>query len=660
MFCVLAFNSIAPAADFLFLSAMLRNGDQFSRWIAQLTDRPCVFVDPLWKPSRQARGVVLYDRLSLDAVRNAAWAAQRSEDRRTGKIAKTLRSAAKKELVTQPYALFGLQHNWLVGADAICTIAKISETPIPLEGKPSAQGIWPKPNVNHVAAQLAAAAVKSGLKAIIFVNVKRAAISTANEIAQLLGDTPLATDDETMRWDALKHELGGLEHSVLPGPTSAVPHNAMMLRLERDLAERLFRRPDGARAIVATPTLAQGLNLPAHIAILAGDKRADLDDGGREALEAHEILNAAARAGRAGHLANGVVLLIPEDVLHFGADKRLSGGLITKLKSILPEDDRCIEIEDPLQMILDRITVQPAGDLDVEYALNRLTTIIAPEGTESEAVARFDVTRSFAAFAAAENDSIIRFEARVARLNEVLEARNDPPSDAALLELAAQSGTPLTVLENLRRRLQAELFLPGTIEEWVRWIVQWLSDDERARQALMEREKRSILGAVGLPQEGPLTADALQRLAPGVLAWIKGDPMNVIENTLGGNSAREAGKLCPRARVLATNILPLGLSFIAGLVVRAAKGAIGAGETLLTSVAVLDCLATAVRRGFDSPAKIAFAELRPKFLTRVQWHKAFTAQVNERVLISDEDDYTTVKARIGMYLTAVDGSVEAP
>jgi hypothetical protein len=659
MFCVLAFNSLAPDADLLFLSAMLRNGEQFSRWIGQFTGRPCVFVDPLWKPSRQARGVVLYERPALDAIKKAALDAQRAENRRVGKTAKGLRSVARKALVTQPFALFGLQHNWLVGTDAICTIAKISGTPTALEGKRTAYGIWLKPNVNHVAAQLATAAVRSGLKAIIFVNVKSHSVSTANEIAQLLGEAPVATEDEAARWAALEHELGGLEHSVLPGPSSAVPHNAMMLRLERDLAERLFRRPDGARAIVATPTLAQGLNLPAHIAILAGDKRADLDDGGREALEAHEILNAAARAGRAGHLANGVVLLIPEDVLDFEAGKALSRSLVTKLKSILPEDDRCIDIEDPLQAILDRITVQPAGDLDVEYALNRLSTIIAPEGTELEAVARFDVTRSFAAFAAAENHNTATFEARIARLNEALASRNDPPTDAALLELAAQSGAPLTVLENLRSRLQADPILPSTIEEWVCWITQWLSDDDRARQALLEREKRSILGAVGLPQEGPLTADALQRLGPGILAWIKGDPMNVIENALGGNSAREAGRLCLRARTLATNIAPLGLSFIAGLVVRAAKVAVMAGEISPTSPAVIDCLATAVRRGFDCPEKIAFAELRPRILSRVDVHKAFEAMLDEPSLVSDEDDYAGVKARVGAYLSIIDAGVDA-
>src|SRR5690606_16548563 len=142
----------------------------------------------------------------------------------------------------------------------------------------------------------------NNLKSIVFVNVKSHAVSTARNIAAALGAAPEPTGDEAERWTALEVELGGLAHSILSGPSLAVPHNADMLRLERDLAERMFRRPDGAKVIVATPTLAQGLNLPAHLAILASDMRADPEDGGREALAAHEILNAAARAGRAGHL----------------------------------------------------------------------------------------------------------------------------------------------------------------------------------------------------------------------------------------------------------------------------------------------------------------------------------------------------------------------
>jgi superfamily II helicase len=130
----------------------------------------------------------------------------------------------------------------------------------------------------------------------------------------------------------LKLELGDLKHSILNGAACAVPHNSSMIRLERDLAERMFRRPDGATVIVATPTLAQGLNLPAQLAVFAGDKWA-AKEGGREDLEAHEILNAAARAGRAEHLANGVVLLVPEPIIGFARGKSLADEVVEKLRA---------------------------------------------------------------------------------------------------------------------------------------------------------------------------------------------------------------------------------------------------------------------------------------------------------------------------------------
>src|SRR5262245_65103275 len=50
MLCVLTFNQIVPKADFLFLSAMLKNGGEFAQWISELTGRDCVYVDLLWKP----------------------------------------------------------------------------------------------------------------------------------------------------------------------------------------------------------------------------------------------------------------------------------------------------------------------------------------------------------------------------------------------------------------------------------------------------------------------------------------------------------------------------------------------------------------------------------------------------------------------------------
>ena len=487
MFCVLAFNNIAPNADFLFLSAMVRNGSEFAEWIGTLTGRECIFVDPLWKPSRQARGVLFYKEDQISKARAAALATQRALDVAQGKRAKTLRKAAKEKLSVQPYALFGLQHNWLhrEARQAECKTTAIAEKPVELGGKLHGSGVVLMPNVNEVAAHLAAASVQNGLKTIVFVNVKAHAVSAAREISAQLGPAPTTTVDEDERWKALEVELGGLEHSLLPGPAAAVPHNSQMLRLERDLAERMFRRPDGAQVIVATPTLAQGLNLPAHIAILASDMRAD-PKGGREALGAHELLNAAARAGRAGHLANGVVLLIPEDMLTFAEGKPLSSNVVAKLESILPEDDRCLDIRDPLQTILDRITTAQTIDADVEYALNRLSTAVAPEGIETDAVNRFAVLKSFAAFSAARREETGIFDDQVAKLKKLLAERNPDAGDAVLIELAIQSGCSVTVLRRLRERLAASIDNPPTtVLDWVSWIFGWLTEDEESRLALL-------------------------------------------------------------------------------------------------------------------------------------------------------------------------------
>jgi hypothetical protein len=99
MFCVLAFNSIAPDADFLFLSAMIQNGGEFAEWITSLTGRNCVFIDPLWKPSRQARGIVFYEHEAIAEIQREALQVQRQLDTLNGKRAKTLRKLPRPSLL---------------------------------------------------------------------------------------------------------------------------------------------------------------------------------------------------------------------------------------------------------------------------------------------------------------------------------------------------------------------------------------------------------------------------------------------------------------------------------------------------------------------------------------------------------------------------------
>jgi superfamily II DNA/RNA helicase len=631
MLCLLGFTHIAPDADLLFLSAMLKNADEFAKWIGDLTGRSSVCVDLFWKPSRQARGVLIYREEDLESAKRQAETVQIAENKKKGTSAKGLRAAAARELVVTPRAIWGLQHNWLGQRTAQCIMSKILDERVTLVGDIKYGPIYLKPNVNQVAIRIAMSASRNGLKSIVFVNTKDDAVSVAKKISAELNEPIQPTEAEDERWSALEAELGDLKHALLPRLAIAVPHNSSMLRLERDLAERMFKRPNGAKVIVATPTLAQGLNLPAHLAILAGDKRTDAEQKGRENLEAHEILNAAARAGRAGHLANGVVLLIPEPIISYSDGKPLDFEVIKKLKSVLPEDDRCVLISDPLEIVLDRLMQGKNLDEDVRYMINRMAAFREAEGVQ-EPTLLFDLRRSLGAFAARERQAEAEFEAKVTDLKKIIAQDTPVGVDNTVAALASQSGLSMNLLLRLRERITDEAgSLPVTVEGWVKWTVKWLADDDDARVSLLYDIKRSILGSCGAKKDGEITPKELDQLLPGLLAWVAGRTLADIEKELGGdpNANSVTKQVCPRARELVGSVIPRGLSFVMGLISHIVEevDAFQSQESLNRQV--VECLGTAVRKGYDVPDKVFFAAEHPTVLSRVQVHELWRSQTED-------------------------------
>jgi hypothetical protein len=365
------------------------------------------------------------------------------------------------------------------------------------------------------------------------------------------------------------------------------------------------------------------------LAILAGDKRADADKKGRQKLEAHEILNAAARAGRAGHLANGVVLLIPEPIITFEKGKSLARDEVDKLQSVLPEDDRCVVISDPLEVVLDRLTQGDPADPDVRYVVNRMAALRETEDASAPEVV-FDLRRSLGAFAARQREAEDEFEAKIVVLREEV-ARNTPDGiESTIAELAARSGLSMDLLVNLRERLSAEVgSLPETIDAWVAWAIDWLAGDDDARTALLSDVRRSVLGAVGSKKDGELTAEGFRKVLPGVRAWIKGKPLVEIEKKLGGNPASSAGRLCPRARELVGSVIPRSLSFIMGLVSHVVLEADPFEQQESLEREVVEYLGTAVRKGYDTVDKVIFAGEHPDVLSRVRMHEMYDEEDNE-------------------------------
>lgn len=626
MLCVLGFNHVAPEADILFLSAMVKNGTELAMWLEQLTGRKAVDVDLIWKPSRQARGVLIYNHDELEESKKSAVAKQVEEDKRHKKMAKSLRSSAKNTLLVNAYAIWGLQHNWLSEQRAICTTAPLLSSQVKLAGNldhppldpEDASSVWLTPNANEVAAQVASVAASKGLKTIVFVNTKNGAVKVAGDIAKRLNKSVVPTEQEKLRWNALNLELGGLQHSLIDGPASAVPHNSAMLRLERDLAERMFKRVNGAKVIVATPTLAQGLNLPAHFAILAGDKRTNAQ-GEREILEAHEILNAAARAGRAGHLANGLVLLVPDPIIEFQEKDSISGITVNKLKEVLPEDDHCVVISDPLQTVLDRVVDCKSSDPEVKYTINRFTNLPTIESNNVTDLI-FDLKKSLACYIAKRKSQENEFESKVATFTNAVKEHNSGNFDKTIAILASQSGLSSEIVLRLQNRIiAAKENLPTNIPDWIVWTSEWLTGDEEARSELLGDIKKGILAAAGRSQGAQLDGEVLRDILPGLLSWVKGESLSKIEEILKGKpNAKEITKrTCPRARALASVVIPRGYSFVLGLVAHVLQ------EVDLfdgPDQKVVEVMSSALRLGYDTPDKLFFARDNKDALGRVQAH----------------------------------------
>ena len=65
MLCVLNFASLVPEADFLLLSAMMKNTEEIAGWVKEMTGRACLHLSLPWKPTRQLRGCVVYSQKTV-------------------------------------------------------------------------------------------------------------------------------------------------------------------------------------------------------------------------------------------------------------------------------------------------------------------------------------------------------------------------------------------------------------------------------------------------------------------------------------------------------------------------------------------------------------------------------------------------------------------
>ncbi len=191
--------------------------------------------------------------------------------------------------------------------DGRITFTDLSIRPVPAPGEP--------------VPRLVRTVVTEGGQALVFVNSRRASEQVAQSLVGTVG--ALLTAEERARARAATEELASVSDEETEGirrltgllPHGVAFHNASLTNPERRVVERAFR-DRALKALVATPTLAAGINLPARRVIVRDTNRYDDRLGLQAPIPAGEVQQMLGRAGRPRYDTVGEALLLarsPDD-----------------------------------------------------------------------------------------------------------------------------------------------------------------------------------------------------------------------------------------------------------------------------------------------------------------------------------------------------------
>jgi len=157
--------------------------------------------------------------------------------------------------------------------------------------------------------------IRGGGQALVFVNTRRASDQTAQALAPTVRATLSPAEKAAARAAAealsqvSEEETEGVRRLSGLLPDGVAFHNASLTNPERRVVERAFK-DRVLKALVATPTLAAGINLPARRVIVRDTTRYDEHLGMQAPIPALEVQQMCGRAGRPRFDAAGEAVLI--------------------------------------------------------------------------------------------------------------------------------------------------------------------------------------------------------------------------------------------------------------------------------------------------------------------------------------------------------------
>jgi ATP-dependent RNA helicase DOB1 len=619
MFCLLSLFEEIPDADYLMISAMIENSEEIAAWIAKITSRPCEVFNSSWKPTRQLQGCLVFPQEEIIGLH------EKINKGYNDKTTKTPPKSLNDQMKATAYQLFSLQNRWNENNQQDFLLRKLFKEKINL----SIGSSWGlTSNRNKVAGDLASFFISQGIKTLIFVDNPVFAKSTAKYLEGILPErsfTENSFENQNKRGiEALSLELGSSKYSFFDPSKQVASHHGLLLPIERQLNEARFKSNDGIHCIVATATLAQGINLPAEVVIIAGDDRFDEDTEARESLQAHEILNAAGRAGRAGSSAQGVVLIVPGDIITFSDKKTAPLEWIKLQENIFSKTDQCLTINDPLNHFLDVIS---ATD-DEKYYPDNVRNLLfkLDKGKTEDNKIRAIMNKSLAAYRAA-NTAEQTFAQKVEAL---IQRREGLAIDLLYHErvekVSLKTGLDPAFVQQIDNSLDAttvETLLDYELNEWISWFFDWLNENPSRVNGIFSSKgaQTQLARVLGLKVTNFAVEEIalkIKQIEPILLAYVGGENYEKINILI--EDKKEA--FLSKARHFILRLVPQ-FSFAFGVI------ALTMREKLLDSgynneeiPNIIKQMATMIREGLDTDEKLRY-KLSHRSYLRVQIHREF-------------------------------------
>ena len=207
--------------------------------------------------------------------------------------------------------------NWLGVKEGLFNF-RHSVRPVPLEifidGFPEQRGFCPLMQSMNRPTFLAIKTHSPDKPVIVFVASRRQTRLTAKDLINLCGmeDNPrrfvrMSEDDLQLNLSRVKDEA--LREALSFGIGL---HHAGLVEADRQLSEELFAN-NKIQILVATSTLAWGVNLPAHLVIVKGTQFFDAKIEGYKDMDLTDVLQMLGRAGRPQFDSSGVARIFTQD-----------------------------------------------------------------------------------------------------------------------------------------------------------------------------------------------------------------------------------------------------------------------------------------------------------------------------------------------------------